>query len=74
MEAFLEAESFEDAVRNAISIGGDSDTIACMAGMLAGAYRGAASIRLDWRKLFKKANPALDFETVARDLTKLAQS
>ena len=41
MEAFLEAESFEDAVRNAISIGGDSDTIADMAGTIAEAYYGA---------------------------------
>lgn len=40
MEAFLEAESFEDAVRNAISIGGDSDTIACMAGSVAAAFFG----------------------------------
>lgn len=40
MEAFLEAESFEDAVRNAISIGGDSDTIACMAGAVAAAFYG----------------------------------
>ena len=31
----LESESFEDAIRNAISVGGDSDTIACMAGGLA---------------------------------------
>jgi type I restriction enzyme M protein len=26
--AFFESESFEDAIRNAISIGGDSDTLA----------------------------------------------
>jgi ADP-ribosyl-[dinitrogen reductase] hydrolase len=31
----LEATSYEDAIRNAISIGGDSDTIACIAGGLA---------------------------------------
>ncbi len=36
--AFLEGESFEDAIRNAISIGGDSDTIAAMAGSIAAAY------------------------------------
>ncbi len=36
--AFLESESYEDAVRKAISIGGDSDTIACMAGGVAQAY------------------------------------
>ena len=36
--AFLESESFEDAIRNAISIGGDSDTLAAMAGSMAEAY------------------------------------
>lgn len=40
MEAFLEAEDFEDAVRNAISIGGDSASIACMAGAVAAAFFG----------------------------------
>jgi ADP-ribosylglycohydrolase len=35
---FLEATDFEDAIRNAISIGGDSDTIACMAGAIAEAF------------------------------------
>ncbi len=36
--AFLEAENFEDAVRKAVSLGGDSDTIACMSGGMAQAY------------------------------------
>jgi ADP-ribosylglycohydrolase len=35
---FLEATDFEDAIRNAISIGGDSDTIACMAGAISEAF------------------------------------
>ena len=34
--AFLEADSFEDALRNAISIGGDSDTVAAITGGIAG--------------------------------------
>ncbi len=38
--AFLESDSFEDAVRNAVSIGGDSDTIGAMAGSIAEAYYG----------------------------------
>ena len=38
--AFLESEGFEDAVRNAVSIGGDSDTIGAMAGSIAEAYYG----------------------------------
>jgi ADP-ribosylglycohydrolase len=36
--AFLESDSYEDAIRKAISIGGDSDTIACMTGGIAQAY------------------------------------
>ena len=38
--AFLESADFEDAVRNAVSLGGDSDTQACMAGALAEAFYG----------------------------------
>ena len=38
--AFLEAESFEDAIRKAISLGGDSDTIACITGGIAHAFYG----------------------------------
>jgi ADP-ribosylglycohydrolase len=36
--SFLESEDFEDAIRRAISLGGDSDTLACMAGGIAQAY------------------------------------
>lgn len=38
--AFLESESYEDAVRNAVSLGGDADTQACIAGGIAEAYFG----------------------------------
>ncbi len=37
---FLEADGFEDAIRNAISIGGDSDTLAAIAGSIAEAKWG----------------------------------
>ena len=37
---FFEGESFEDVIRNCISIGGDSDTIAAIAGGIAEAYYG----------------------------------
>lgn len=40
LEAFFESHSFEDAIRNAISIGGDSDTIAAITGSIAGVYYG----------------------------------
>ena len=38
--AFLESEDFIDAIRNAISIGGDSDTLAACTGAIAEAYYG----------------------------------
>lgn len=38
--SFLESENFEDAIRNAISIGGDSDTLAAITGSIAEASFG----------------------------------
>jgi ADP-ribosylglycohydrolase len=38
--AFLEAESYEDAIRNAISLGGDADTLACITGGIAEPFFG----------------------------------
>lgn len=40
IEAFIEATSFENAIRNAFSIGGDSDTLAAIVGSIAEAYYG----------------------------------
>ena len=40
MQAFFESTSFEDAIRNAISIGGDSDTLAAITGAVAASYYG----------------------------------
>ncbi|MBQ2680059.1 MAG: ADP-ribosylglycohydrolase family protein [Firmicutes bacterium] len=52
--SFYEAECFEDAVRNAVYLRGDTDTMACMAGAIAEAYfgmpeefRDEAVLRLD---------------------------
>lgn len=54
MQAFFESTSFEDAIRNAVSLGGDSDTLAAITGAVAEAYYGmsatetqAAAARLD---------------------------
>ncbi len=38
--AFLESSDYEDAVRKAVSLGGDGDTQACIAGGIAQAYYG----------------------------------
>lgn len=40
LTAFLESASYEDAVRNAISLGGDADTLACITGGVAEAFYG----------------------------------
>ena len=40
LQAFFESTGFEDAIRNAISIGGDSDTVATICGGVAEAYYG----------------------------------
>lgn len=40
IKCFLESKSFEDAIRTAISLGGDSDTIAAITGAIAEAYYG----------------------------------
>lgn len=42
IQCFLESTSFEDAIRTAISLGGDSDTIGAITGAIAEAYYGVA--------------------------------
>ncbi len=41
--AFLDSTSYEDAIRNAVSLGGDSDTLACITGGMAEAFYGPVS-------------------------------
>lgn len=38
--AFLEGESFENVIRNAVSLGGDCDTLTCIAGSIAEGFYG----------------------------------
>lgn len=63
--AFLDSSSFEDALRNAVSLGGDADTQACIAGAIAEAhYRTIpAPILLKIRKRLPKSlwQTALEF-------------
>ena len=44
--AFLDSTSYEDAVRNAVSLGGDSDTLACITGGIAEAFFGPVPPRI----------------------------
>lgn len=44
--AFLDSDSYEDAIRNAVSLGGDSDTLACITGGIAEAFYGGVPERV----------------------------
>ena len=49
--AFLEGESFEDAIRTAVSLGGDCDTLTCITGSIAEAFWGVPSwLKVECRK------------------------
>ena len=52
LTCFFEGKDFEDTIRNAISIGGDSDTIAAMAGGIAELFFGMQEGHIDTIKLF----------------------
>ncbi|SFV71013.1 ADP-ribosylation/Crystallin J1 [hydrothermal vent metagenome] len=43
---FLDADSYEDTIRNAISLGGDADTMACISGGIAEAYYGEIPLEI----------------------------
>jgi|SRR5579862_7093744 ADP-ribosylglycohydrolase len=38
--SFLDSNNYEDTIRNAVSLGGDADTLSCIAGGIAGAFYG----------------------------------
>jgi len=40
IRAFIDSTGFEDAIRTAVSLGGDSDTLACITGGIAQAFYG----------------------------------
>lgn len=57
--SFVEGTSYEDVIRNAVSLGGDTDTIAAIAGAMAGAFYGVPS------DLISKCNSFLDADMKA---------
>jgi len=50
--AFLESSDFEDAIRKAVSLGGDSDTLACITGGIAHAFYGGVPVHVE-RKVYE---------------------
>ncbi len=55
--AFIHSIDFEDAVRNAVSFGGDADTLACIAGAMAEAYYGGVPAGIQLEVLRRLDNP-----------------
>lgn len=59
-EAFLHSTDFEDAVRNAVSFGGDADTLACIAGAMAEAFYGGVPAEIQGQVLRRLEGPLRD--------------
>lgn len=55
--AFVESRGFEDAVRNAVSLGGDADTLACIAGAIAEAHYGGVPPEIQTEALRRLDRP-----------------
>lgn len=88
--AFLESTSFEDAIRNAISIGGDSDTLAAITGAIAEAYYGVPetlreraltylddelkAIYDNWCRFNKNENPPGKFKVLTKYIPKICDT
>jgi ADP-ribosylglycohydrolase len=87
IQAFLESISFEDTIFNAISLGGDSDTLAAIAGSIADAYYGVPfeikskaityldhelyGIYREWEKFLRKTFPVRKFISLTKYIGKL---
>ena len=66
--AFLDSNNFEETIRLAVSLGGDADTLACMAGGLAEAFYTDVPVFMieeTWKRLPK------DFQKVVVDFYKM---
>lgn len=67
---FLDSNSFEDSIRNAVYLGGDADTLACITGSISEAYYGLDEeiwakaklyLKEDMLKLLEEENPYIDY-------------
>lgn len=67
--AFLEGESFEDVIRTAVSLGGDCDTLTCIAGSIAEGFYGVPEeLKVECRKRLPEnlRSVLLRFDSVCR--------
>jgi ADP-ribosylglycohydrolase len=51
--AFMESSDFEDAIRKAVSLGGDSDTLACITGGIAEAFYGEVPAEIEQQVMLR---------------------
>lgn len=58
---------------SAANVGGDTDTIGCIAGAIAGAFSGYHAIPSSWFDFFDQANPEIQLKDVAQGLFEIAQ-
>lgn len=58
---------------SAANIGGDTDTIGCIAGAIAGAYSGYNALPEQWCSFFDQANEEIELKPVAQGLFEIAQ-
>jgi ADP-ribosylglycohydrolase len=66
--------SYEEAVRAAVDLGGDTDTVAAVTGALAGAVHGAGAVPPRWAEAVHVPLPGFGERVLrARDLTDLAR-
>jgi ADP-ribosylglycohydrolase len=56
--AFLDSTDFEDTIRNAVALGGDADTQACIAGSVAEAFYGGVPVEI-WRRCESVLEPEM---------------
>jgi len=72
---FIRSKSFQEAVLYAISLGGDTDTIAAMTGAISGAFYGVESIPDEWKnKLEDKEKGKSYIEKLAGELWLIRES
>lgn len=70
---FLESVDFEDSIRTAISIGGDSDTIASMAGAIAEAFYGFIPSRMHLYAIEKVSENTKCFDVLSQFVDLIAK-
>lgn len=64
---------FKNTLISCVNIGGDTDTLGCVAGGIVGAMCGYSQIPNDWKEIFENANPDLDLKWAAKELVRIIE-